>query len=66
MLTCVQEQFKGSSEDIEQQVKQHEARILNKLSNEKAWLKKKVVLFLFLVFKKTCVACVSFTLIQNR
>ena len=54
MLTCVQEQFKGSSEDIEQQVKQHEARILNKLSNEKAWLKK---LFLFLVFKKTCVAC---------
>ena len=39
MLTCVQEQFKGSSEDIEQQVKQHKAQILHKLSNEKARLK---------------------------
>ena len=33
MLTCVQTQFKGYSLEIEQQVKQHEARTINKLSN---------------------------------
>ena len=36
MLTCVQIQFKGYSREIEQQVKQHEAQTLNKLSNVKA------------------------------
>ena len=30
MLTCVQEEFKGSSREIVQQVQQHEARSLNK------------------------------------
>ena len=32
MLTQVQKQFKGSSSEIEQEVKQHEARTLRKLS----------------------------------
>ena len=32
MLTCVQTQFKGYSLKIEQQVKQREARTINKLS----------------------------------
>ena len=44
-VTCVQTQFKGSSTEIEQQVKQHEARTLNKLSNVKARLKRSVVFF---------------------
>ena len=48
MLTCVQTQFKGSSIEIEQQVKQHEARTLNKLSNVNARLKMSVVV----LFKK--------------
>ena len=33
MLTCVQIQFKGFSKEIEQQVKQHEAKNSNKKSN---------------------------------
>ena len=37
MLTCLQIQSKGSSREIGQQVNQHEARILNKLSNVNAW-----------------------------
>ena len=45
LVTCVQTQFKGSSTEIEQQVKQHEARTLNKLSNVKARLKRSVVFF---------------------
>ena len=42
MLTCVQTQFKGSSREIDQQVKQNEARTLNKLRNVKARLKESV------------------------
>ena len=30
MLTCVQEEFKGSSREIVHQVQQHETRTLNK------------------------------------
>ena len=41
MLTQVQIQPKGSSREIEQQVKQHEALTSNKKSNVKAYLKKK-------------------------
>ena len=64
MLTCVQTQFKGSSIEIEQRVKQHEARTLNKLSNVNARLKKSVVV----LFKKKRLVqhIVSFPLIQNR
>ena len=43
MLTCAQAQFKRSSRKIEQQVKQHEVRTLNKLSSVNTWLKKSVV-----------------------
>ena len=51
LVTCVQTQFKGSSTEIEQQVKQHGARTLNKLSNVKARLKRSVVfLFVFVCF----------------
>ena len=59
MQTFVQTQFKGSSKDIEPQVKQHEARTSNKLSNVSARLKKSVVLF----FKKLVHHIVSFSLI---
>ena len=40
MLTCVLIQFEGSSREIEQQVKQHEAQTLNKLIKVKTRLKK--------------------------
>ena len=40
MVTCVQTQFKGSSREIQQQVKQ--TRTLNKLINVNARLKKSV------------------------
>ena len=46
MLTCVQTEFKGSSREIEQQVKQHEARTLHKLSNVNARLKRAFWVFL--------------------
>ena len=45
MLTCVQVQFKGSSREIEQQVKQHEISTSNKKSNVKSRLKKNTVFF---------------------
>ena len=55
MLTCVQ--FKGSSREMEQQVKQHEARTLNKLSNVNGWLKKSVIVVVaFLKKTKTFTA----------
>ena len=61
MLTCVQVQFKGSSREIEQQVKQHEISTSNKKSNVKPRLKKT------LFFKKNLVQyIVSFPLMQNR
>ena len=47
MKTSVQTQFRGSSGE---QVKQHEARTLNKLSNVKAQLKSA-----FLKNKQTCI-----------
>ena len=43
MLTCVQVQFRGSSREIEQQVKQHETSTSNKKSNVKSCLKKNTV-----------------------
>ena len=49
MLTCVLIQFEGSSREIEQQVKQHEAQTLNKLIKVKTRLKKRVL-------KKKCTA----------
>ena len=61
MLTCVQEQFQGSSREIEQQLKQYEARTLNKLSNVNAWLKGNVVFL-----KKIVRHIVSSPLIQDR
>ena len=61
MLTCVQEQFQGSSREIEQQLKQYEARTLNKLSNVNAWLKDNVVFL-----KKIVRHIVSSPLIQDR
>ena len=42
MLTCVLIQFKASSREIEQQVKQHEAQTLNKLIKVKTRLKKSI------------------------
>ena len=56
MLTCVLTQFKDSSREIEQQVKQHETRTLNKLSNVNSRRKKSVVCFIFYFLKKTCTA----------
>ena len=41
----IQTQFKGSSREIEQQVKQYDAQTLNELSNVNARLKKSVVFF---------------------
>ena len=52
MLTCVQTQFKGFLREIEQEVKQHEARTLNKSSSVNARLKKSVAFFLFLFLQK--------------
>ena len=49
MLTCVQVQFRGSSREIEQQVKQHETSTSNKKSNVKSCLKKNTVFL-----KKSC------------
>ena len=49
MLACVQAQFKGSSREIEQQVKQHETHASNKLRKVKAPHKNSVV-----SFKKFC------------
>ena len=40
MVTCVQTHFKCSAREIEQRVKQNEARALNKLSNIKARMQK--------------------------
>ena len=40
MLTCVKIHFKGSSREIKQQVKEHDAQILNKLSNVEAQVEK--------------------------
>ena len=45
MLTCIKTQFKGSSKENEQQVKQHEAPTLNTLRNVNARLKKSVDFF---------------------
>ena len=59
MLTCVLIQFEGSSREIEQQVKQHEAQTLNKLIKVKTRLKKRVL-------KKNAQHIVSFLLIQNN
>ena len=42
MLTYVQTQFKSSSRKRDEQVKQHEARTLNKLNNINVRLKKRV------------------------
>ena len=61
MLTCMQIQFKSSSREIEQQVKQQEAWNLNQLCNVKAQLKKSVA-FLKILLQNI----VSFPLIQNR
>ena len=57
MLTCVQTQFKGYSLEIEQQVKQREARTINKLSN---------VHFFFVFFLNLYSIFDSYPLIQNR
>ena len=57
MLACVQTQFKGYSLEIEQQVKQHEARTINKLSN---------VHFFFFFFLNLYSIFDSYPLIQNR
>ena len=62
MQTCVQTQFKGSSREIEQQVKQHEAQTLNKSSNVKVRLKKSMFFRVFLITQHI----VSFPLIQKR
>ena len=62
MQTCVQTQFKGSSREIEQQVKQHEAQTLNKSSNVKVRLKKSMFFRVFLITQHI----VSFPLIKKR